>query len=217
MKKALLCGTNEHSAGCILGKRLLGLGWEVFLYSRTGKPSDAGRLHIRKADTTDGPSLNGLLSSIGEPDLVICAADSGGVFGEFADLRCARIKTFLDTKILGSVLMLQELIRLHYRSKVIFLCGTKEKEAQDLLLYGVTNVAIMSLVEAVNTHFTATLQAYYLETPVLQDSPKEQEYREVTGNRLGGLPAGILMNSIVEITRGNVLLGHIPFTEGVVI
>ncbi len=217
MKRALICGTKERSAGRIIGEYLLTAGWEVFLYSRNGNDLDLGSLHIRCADVINERSVKRLLVECEQPDLVICSADAGGVCGELSDLLPGNIRTFLDAKIFGSILLLQQIVATRYKSRVVFLCGSRDKKAADLLLYGVANAAIMSLVETFNANFAPTPQSYYLETPLLRDSPKETEYREVTGKHLEGLPAIVLVGAIEQIMSGDIEPGFVPFTKGLVI
>ena len=154
------------------------------------------------------------------PGVEICnlgealSADAGGVFGELSTLNPDHVQNFLNTKILGSVNMVQEIIRRGYCAKLVFLCGKNSAKEKDYLLYGVANAAMSSLVGNINTHYGDTLQAYYLETPPIANSSIALEHKGQLEKDIPMFPMSVLLEPLFKIINGSIMPGFVPFAGG---
>lgn len=207
--KAIICGTRENSIGRYIGVDLFKKGWEIFLYSRNDTSSNDGRFHIRHTDLTDHTQVARLIEEVGSTDLVVMSADAGGVFGNFETFDQSVVQDFLDSKLLGSIIFIQELIRKQLQAKVVFLCGSSGPKDKSYMLYGVVNSAIASLVESLNTHYSETLKVYYLNIPVIANSTLAREYFEKTGTKIDEFPLSVLIRPIRGIVDGQITPGFV--------
>ncbi|MEK7068900.1 MAG: hypothetical protein AAB947_00795 [Patescibacteria group bacterium] len=212
--KAIICGTKRESIGRYIADELVQANWEMWLYSRSVARHDDGQLHFRTADVAKVLDVKQLLDETGPLDLVVLSADAGGVFGELSTLNPGHVQNFLNAKILGSVNIVQEIIRRGHYTKLVFLCGKNGVKDKDYLLYAVVNAALCSLVNNVNVHYGDTLQAYYLETPPIANSSIAHEHRERLGKDIPMFPMSVLLYPLLKIIDGSILPGFVPFAGG---
>lgn len=179
-KTALIAGTKEKSIGRFLAQHLHRNGWEIWLYSRHAKKVDRSMWHERKCDISDEKSIAKLLREIKNIDLVMMLADGGESHLIIEDLSEESIKTFINAKLIGSLLLTKALaIRFPKREKPIQLawCGGKiSQKPKDLILYGMANSGLASYVDELNAHYSEIFKAYYLPTPIISPSTIGDEY-----------------------------------------
>ncbi|HMO78180.1 MAG TPA: SDR family oxidoreductase [Candidatus Paceibacterota bacterium] len=182
-KRALICGTRPDSIGRHIAEHLIKNGWEVWLYSRSAYHSDSAYLHVRAIDVSNLRDVQALLDEMGQPDLVVFAADTGTGFGNLESLSAEEIESFINAKVTGSVLLSCELMRRSTVAKLIWLCGHPGPKPSEFLLYGPVNAFILMLTDSIN-RTSKNLTAFYLETPVTR-SPIGKMYER----RIGPIPS----------------------------
>ena len=215
--KAIICGTKKDSIGRYVAEDLVRENWEVWLYSRSVDNRDNDSVHERRVDLTHSDEIDVLVSEVGNPDLVVMSADTGGAFGLFEGLGFADVRAFLDAKILGSILFVQSLLRHNAQTKIIFLGGKIGQKSKDFLLYGVVNSAMMALVEEINRHYPSQMDAYYLETPVIWPSPVAERYVHMSEQSVDGQSPSVVTRSLRRILKNEYTPGFVPCVEGKVL
>lgn len=210
--RALLCGTRGSSLARVLGRALKLKGWEVHLFSRQAKEGRSDGMSIHRADITDIDAMDVLLEKVC-PSLVIISADPGFAFGGIADIGLVEVRRFIDAKMFGSVNVVSLLARKKISSKVIFLCGAKEKKIDGAFLYELVNITIAQFVDQINQEYEAHgISAYYLETPAIKGSGLVTQYEEQNGRKISGYPAEAILSSFAQITEGEVSPGFVAFS-----
>ncbi|MFA6521989.1 MAG: SDR family NAD(P)-dependent oxidoreductase [Patescibacteria group bacterium] len=186
-KTALITGTKKHSIGRFIGQALHSAGWDVWLYSRSASKVDAQGWHERSCDISDENSIKSLLSEISNLDLVMMLADSGG-HGELSELSEDRVKQFINAKLVGSVLLAKAIEKqypLHTSPvQMVWCAGKPSNKTKDLILYTLVNAGLSSFIEAINTHHSPFLAAYYLPTGLISPSTLGDEYIHEAGAHL---------------------------------
>ncbi|MBM3261151.1 hypothetical protein FJY93_01895 [Candidatus Kaiserbacteria bacterium] len=212
--KAIICGTKSMSMGRLIGRDLAQRNWQVWLYSRSAIHYDKGNLHKRRIDVTDARQIESLFAECGDPTLAILSADTGNAFGLLPDIPAADVRSFVATKVLGSILFVQELLRRGACAKVVFLGGRLDQKSKDCMLYGTVNHAIMGLIEETNRHYGSKLQGYYLETPVIWPSRIAHAYVRATGTPVDGQPPSVVWDTLLAIIEGKHMPGFVACTQG---
>lgn len=179
-KTALITGTKEKSIGRFLAQHLHKNGWEIWLYSRKAKKIDKSLWHERKCDISNEKSIAKLLDEIKDINLVMMLADGGESHLMLENLSEDSIKTFINAKLIGSLLLTKALaLKFPKAKKPIQLawCGGKiSKKPKDLILYGMANAGLSSYVDELNVHYSEIFEAYYLPTPIISPSTIGDEY-----------------------------------------
>jgi len=215
---ALLAGTKPNSIGRYLANKLHREGWDVWLYSRTAKILDDENWHERTCDITKPRQVRNLLSEVPiHINLVMMMADTGGGHGRLLDLSMKNIQGFVNAKLLGSMLLVKELLlrRRHSlqlsRIKMVWCAGNPGEKPEHLLTYGVVNNGLVSLVSELNRHYNSSLEAYYLPTTVISPSTLGDAYIDKEGESVRKLAQHpeTIVEQVKQICEGSVSAGII--------
>ncbi|MFA5993975.1 MAG: methyltransferase domain-containing protein [Parcubacteria group bacterium] len=184
-KTALIAGTKEKSIGRFLAEHLHKNGWEIWLYSRKAKKIDKSLWHERKCDISDEKSLAKLLTEIKNINLVMMLADGGESHLVLEELSEESIKTFINAKLIGSLLLTKALaLKFPKPQEPIQLawCGGKiSQKPKDLILYGIINSSLVSFMNELRDHYSEIFEAYYLPTPIVSPSTIGDAYIQKMG------------------------------------
>lgn len=186
-KTALIAGTKEKSIGRFIANYLHKSGWNIWLYSRNAKKIDKEYWHERKCDISNEKSISKLMDEIQDLDLVMMLADTGG-HGLLEELSETKVKEFIDSKLIGSILLNKALaLKFCKRSKpikTIWCAGKTTNKSKDLIIYGMVNSCLASYVDALNDHYNNIFEAYYLPTGLISPSTLGDDYIHKTGPKL---------------------------------
>lgn len=174
MRTIVLAGTKTKSIARNIGSYFQREGWSVWLYSRTAKHIDRENWHERRCDITSFRNINHLLNEIPHVNVVVMSADSGTGYKNLDALNEEAIRSCIDVKLVGSVLITQALLakspNRSEKVQLIWLAGKLTHKPADLFLYGVINSGIAGLVEELNFRFPLQVEAYYLPTGLISPS-----------------------------------------------
>ena len=204
-KTAVIAGTKNKSIGRFVAEYLHKNGWDVWLYSRSAKKTDKLFWHERRCDISKEKDVQGLLAEIKNLDLVMMLADSGEGHLPLEELSEKNVKTFIDSKILGSILLIKSIILKFSEQnrpiKVAWCGGKISKKPKDLVLYGVVNSGLAILINELNNHYSDILKAYYFPTPIISPSTIGDEYIKKMGRSFKALakPPKIIIDMVEQI------------------
>lgn len=207
-KTALIAGTKDKSIGRFLAEHLHKNGWEIWLYSRKAKKVDRSFWHERRCDISNEKSLTKILNETKNIDLVMMLADGGESHLMLEELTEESIKTFINAKLIGSILLTKALaLKFPKPQKPIQLawCGGKiSQKPKDLILYGIANSSLASFVNELNRHYSEIFEAYYLPTPIISPSTIGDTYIKKMGMKFQKISQNpqIISNTVDKIIGG---------------
>lgn len=189
-----------------MGKSFGLSGDEIFLCSRSTEQCDIDNIHYRKCDLTKLVDIKKILNEVGKVDAILFSADTASVFGNFENFDYKDISSFLETKILGSILFIQELIKRQIKIKVIFFCGKTGHKDRNYFLYSIVNASILAFVEELNILFPF-IRGFYLEVPLIVPSTIGSMYIDTFDKNASSFKPEILIPKIKNILEDKEKVG----------
>lgn len=221
MKTALIAGTKEKSIGRFVADFLHKNGWEIWLYSRHAEKIDKPHWHERKCDISSEKSIEELLDEIQDIDLVMMLADTGG-HGFLENLSETKVKDCIDSKLVGSILLNKALCnKFSKRSepiKIIWCAGKPSGKSKDLILYSMVNSGLASYVDALNKHYQAFFEAYYLPTGLISPSTLGDDYIQKTGPELQKIAESpqVIVDKVKQVIDNKIERGMIDIAKDII-
>lgn len=211
---AVLTGTQPNSISWTISAALMQEGWHTWLYGRNAEPKDDGLLHIRQCDVTNYSQITTLIGEIPQIHLAVQMADSGTAFGEIENLTSTDVRLFIETKITGSILLTQAILRKTLQQKghtmLVWAAGKPTNKDKDIILFGPVNSALLELVNEINQHYKDILSAYYMVTGLIMPSTQGKRYLEKCHKKEENSdPPSVLSNTILGIIHNEIMPGMI--------
>lgn len=173
-KTALITGTKRKSIGRVIANSLHKSGWDIWLYSRSGKKIDKPNWHERQCDITNASSIKKLLAEIPQLNLVMMLADTGGGKGALEEITGLDVQKFIEVKLTGSVLLNQAIVQKFKNQKqpikLVWCAGKPSQKPKHLILYSLVNSGLAAYIEELNRHYQEIFKAYYLPTTLISPS-----------------------------------------------
>ncbi|OHA60149.1 MAG: hypothetical protein A2589_00520 [Candidatus Vogelbacteria bacterium RIFOXYD1_FULL_46_19] len=216
--KVLVAGTKKYSLGRTIGNQLKNAGWDVWLYSRSAKIVSKKLWHERVCNINSASSVKTLLKETSDTHVIIFSADPGNGKGDLENLTVNGIKDLISTKLSGSLLLLNALLknRPTHKIKLIWLAGKPTAKHKHLINYSVSNSALLSLVSEINRHYQDIFEAYYLNTPLISPSTLGDAYINTYGQELKKLstPPKAVTEKVLDIINGKISPGLVNVNYG---
>lgn len=213
MKTILACGTKQKSLSKVIKKYFAKKGYKVYLFSRNAPLNKSGLLRLDLCYPTTFKNI----PSLQNIDTIIFSQDSGTAFGNFNDLTYKEIHQFLDSKILGSILfsrfLLEQIKNSNQKIKLIWMCGTYGLKQKNYMLYHITNIAIKSFTEELNTHYSNLVEAYYLVTPFMNKTTVGRLYNQKLRKNEEGENPEKLLPYLDKIIQGKTKSGIVVLSS----
>lgn len=179
MKKILIFGsTNKQSIGRKFAQ-WLSKGNIMFLASRSLKNLDLENWHERQCNISNDLAVKNLINKV-IPDIALLMADSGTAGKNLYSLSPNDIKKFINIKLVSSVSIVQHILKINPRCKIIWTMGTLQNKPSNLILYSLVNNGIVGFMNQLNFE---GYHAYYLMTPLISTNLSKEYLKDKIENK----------------------------------
>ena len=209
MNTILVCGTKKNSLSTYVRVHFEALGDKVIQFGRSLPKEVDDQIQI---DLTNPDSYKNL-ADIDAVNVVIFSQDTGTAFGNIEDLSCEDLGSFVSSKVVGSMLFTQFLLKqkaFKEPIKLIWTCGSYGSKPKDYMLYHTVNVAIRSFVDDLNKYYSDKIEGFYVVTPFMEKTGVGEKYNMYTGKEEKGADPQDTVSVIEKIVKGD-------FKPGVVV